>query len=213
MQSIYRTIVEELGYEWNENCGVPGSDIGEWEARTGVSLPEPLREYLLEVGNMAFNSAHNRLYALDDLSIEDGKLVFMEENQDVVQWAIDTADMSEDPLVFQRASGEADELWYPEELECTDFLKLMIYWQTVNGGFEFFALGDASDKVVGKIAKEWERKAVGSGVTCYARKGVVLCVVEGEDDDNIMLAASSEALLEKAIMDLQRLGLGAVSVR
>ncbi len=213
MQSTYRTMVENLGYKWNEDSGVPERDIEAWEAHSGVALPEPLREYLLEVGNMAFNRAHNRLYALDDLSIEDGKLVFMEENQNVVQWAIDTADVSDDPLVFQRASGEDDETWYPEEEPCRAFLELMIYWQTVNGGFEFFAIGDASESVIKKIAREWERKAQGSGVTCYARKGAVLCVIEGDAEENIMLAAASEALLETAIMDLQRLGLGAVSVR
>ncbi len=213
MQSTYRTIVENLGYELNEDSGVPERDVAAWETRNGVELPGPLREYLLEVGNMPFNRAYNRLYALDDLSIEDGKLVFMEENQNVVQWAIDIEDMSGDPLIFQRASGEDDEIWYPEEEQCAAFLELMIYWQTVNGGFDFFAMGNASESVIEKISREWEQKATGSGVTCFARKGVVLCVIEGDADENIMLSASSEALLETAIMDLQRIGLGAVSVR
>ncbi len=213
MQSTYKTIVENLGYEWNDNSGVPERDIEAWEARSGVELPGPLREYLLQVGNMAFNRAYNRLYALDDLSIEDGKLVFMEENQNVVQWAIDTGDMSGDPLVFQRAGGEDDETWYPEEEQCAAFLELMIYWQTVNGGFEFFAMGDAPESVIKKISREWERKATGSGVTCFTRKGAVLCIIDGDTDENLMLSASSEALLETAIMDLQRLGLGAISVR
>jgi hypothetical protein len=212
MQSIYKTIVENLGYELTGTSGIPEHDIAAWEARSGERLPEPLREYLLEVGNMAFHRAYNRLYPLDELEIEDGKLIFMEENQNVVQWAIDLVDISEDPLVFQRASDEDDELWYPEEEGCRDFLELMIYWQTVNGGFEFFAIADAAEPAVKKIAKAWERKATGSGVVCFARRGVVLAVVEGDDDYSIMLAASSEALLEKTMMDLQPLGVGAFNM-
>jgi hypothetical protein len=212
MQSTYKTIVENLGYAPAAISGIPEHDIEAWEKRNGEGLPGPLREYLIEVGNMAFNRAYNRLYPLDELSIEDGKLIFMEENQNVVQWAIDTADISEDPLVFQRSSEEDDELWYPEDLECTAFLELMIYWQTVNGGFEFFAMADASESAIKKIAKAWERRAEGSGVTCFARKGAVLCIVEGDGDDNLMLAAASGALLEKAMMDLQRLGVSAFNV-
>lgn len=213
MQSTYKTIVENLGYELTEHCGIPEADIDAWEARTGEQLPGPLRDYLIAVGNMAFNRAYNHLYPLDELALEDGKLIFMEENQNVVQWAIDTADTSDDPLVFQRAGEEEDALWYPEEEQCTAFLTLMIYWQTVNGGFDFFGVADAPEAVVKKIAKAWDRKAAGSGVTCFARKGVVLCVVEGEDENNIMLAALTEADLEKAIMELQGLGLGPVNVR
>lgn len=212
MQSVYATIVENLGYERSENSGVAERDIAAWEARRGMRLPGPLRAYLLEVGNMAFNRAFNHLYGLDELCIEDGKLIFMEENQNVVQWAVDLADTSDDPLVFQRASGEGDETWYPEDEACQDFLALMIYWQTVNGGFDFFAMGDAPESVIRKIAKTWERKAAGSGVTCFGRRGAVLCVIEGEADDNLMLAALSEADLEKAIMDLQDIGLGAMNV-
>ncbi len=212
MKSTYATIVENLGYERSESSGIPEADIAAWEARSGVPLPGPLREYLRDVGNMAFNRAYNHLYGLDELRVEDGKLIFMEENQDEVQWAVDAADTSDDPLVFQRVSGEGDELWYPEEEGCSAFLALMIYWQTVNGGFDFFAMGDAPESVVKKIAKKWERKAAGSGVACFARRGAVLCVVEGEADDNLILAALTEADLEKAIMDLQDVGLGAVNV-
>jgi hypothetical protein len=201
MQSTFITVVEELGYQRTEKSGVPERDIAAWEKKSGVDLPEGLREYLLAVGNMAFNRAYNKLYTLDELRIEGDKLIFMEEIENVVQWAIDIGDLSDDPLVFQRASGEGDELWYPEEEACTSFLTLMIYWQTVNGGFEFFALGDAREPVIGKIAKEW------------ARKGVVLCVVEGDVDYNVMLAARDDELLEQAMMELQGVGVGAFSVQ
>ena len=212
MQSIYKTLVENLGYAPAQIAGIPEADIEAWEARHGVQLPGPLRAYLAEVGNMAFNRAHNRLYTLDELVIEGDKLIFMEENQNVVQWAVDMRDLSEEALVFQRARGEADDMWYPEELECAAFLELMIYWQTVNGGFECFALGDASEPVIRKLAKEWPRKAAGSGVVCSARKGVVLCIIEGDADYNVMLAGQTEAQLEAAMMELQRLGVGAFSV-
>lgn len=212
MKSEYTTIVEDLGYELPAHPGIPEQDIAAWEARTGETLPGPLREYLLAVGNMPFNRAYNKLYTLDELRIEDGKLIFMVENQNVVHWATDTADTSEDPLVFQQAIDEDDELWYPEEEQCATFLELMIYWQTVNGGFAHFGLGDAAEAVLKKIARDWERKAAGSGVTCYARKGVVVCVVDGETDENVMLAASSEAQLDQAIQDLQALGMGPVNV-
>lgn len=68
------------------------------------------------------NTQHNRLYALRNLSVEGGKLLFMEENQAVVFWGMDLKNLiSRDSEVFQAANAD-DLVWYSEELNFSDWI-------------------------------------------------------------------------------------------
>jgi hypothetical protein len=66
----------------------------------GVRLPEALRAYYLVAGNeRRLNHSFNRLLALEDVFVEAGRLVFMEENQNVVYWGVSGDDAN--PMVEQ----------------------------------------------------------------------------------------------------------------
>jgi hypothetical protein len=65
---------------------------------------------------------HDTLRAPEALEIEDGFLVFMEENENVVDWGIPVPlGVAPDPAVWQRVNGE-EPAWYAEEMTFSEFV-------------------------------------------------------------------------------------------
>lgn len=105
------------------------------EKRLGFSLPSALRDYLRLAGEAKENREHNRLLSPEALVVEDGYLVFMEENQSVVDWGIPLALAGKaDPEVWQRVNGDAPE-WYSENMTFSDFILENLAWQRGVEGF------------------------------------------------------------------------------
>ncbi len=99
------------------------------EQRLQLKLPVALREYYLLAGQLPLNQEHNRLYLADDLRIEDGKLLFMEENQYVVFWGMNVPQLQQpDPEVFQAVNASPLE-WYSQEVSFSEFIIKMWRWQ------------------------------------------------------------------------------------
>ena len=93
-------LAQILQRELGRSDGIPFQDIARCEKRLGTPLPIALREYYAMAGKLDINVEHNRLYTPRQLKNWRGKLVFMEENQNVVFWAVDIDD-SMDPEVLQ----------------------------------------------------------------------------------------------------------------
>jgi hypothetical protein len=110
--------------------GVTGVALKQCERRLGVRLPAALRDYYLLAGRLdRLNRAHNRLFAPDELRVEDGHLWFMEENQAVVHWGMPVKRLSaEDPVVHQRANVD-DARWFSEKMRFSTFLIRTYDWQ------------------------------------------------------------------------------------
>lgn len=96
----------------------------------GHSIPPPLRQYYCSIGKHDFNSAHNRLIPPLELSVEDGHVEFLQENQWVCSWAYSEGASADNPIVYQGCDGQ----WYPEDLKLAEFLELIVYLQCVWGG-------------------------------------------------------------------------------
>ena len=109
--------------------GTEAKKIGAAELRLRLKLPPALRAYYEIAGGLELNTRHNRLYAPQDLIVESGKLVFMEENQAVVFWGMDLRSLKQpDPEVFQAANAK-ELIWYSEELNFSDWIIKMWRWQ------------------------------------------------------------------------------------
>ena len=94
-----------------------------------VRIPNALRGWYLAAGNSRLNSVHNRILPADRLRLLDGRVVFAEENQDVVVWGYDDEDGSDDAMVWQGQPGSsADDptVWYSEERRLSWFLVEML---------------------------------------------------------------------------------------
>ena len=99
------------------------------ERKLKLKIPTALREYYAVAGRLPLNKEHNRLYSPGKLKILAGKLVFMEENQNVVFWGMDLGSLREsDPEVFQ-ANNEESIVWHSEGLAFSDFIIKMWRWQ------------------------------------------------------------------------------------
>jgi hypothetical protein len=99
------------------------------ERRLGLQLPSAMRDFLGLAGLAKENCAHNRLFRPEELCVEDGYLIFMEENQAVVHWGIPVGALKQaDPEVWQRVNGDTAE-WYSEEMPFSRFMLENLAWQ------------------------------------------------------------------------------------
>jgi hypothetical protein len=131
----YQDILERiLERDLSAGDGTSEEALAQAESRLGLRLPVALREYFLISGNADdANRMHNVLFRPDEFIVEDGYLVFMEENQAVVHWGILVDHLHEpDPDVWQRVNG-LEPVWYSEELPFSSFMIENLEWQA---GFE-----------------------------------------------------------------------------
>jgi hypothetical protein len=126
----YRAALEHiLGRELARRDGVPEARLAKAERRLGRPLPSALRDYLALAGLAPETREHNRLYLPEELQVEDGFLVFQEENQAVVHWGVPLRSAKRaDPEVWQRANEDRAE-WYSEEMTLSDFVVKNLAWQ------------------------------------------------------------------------------------
>jgi hypothetical protein len=118
-----------LGRKLKSADGLAAGFLSAAERKLKVKIPTALREYYCVAGRLPLNKEHNRLYSPGKLRILEKKLVFMEENQCVVFWGMDTEALDQDdPEVFQ-TSNEAPVVWYCEELPFSDWIIKMWRWQ------------------------------------------------------------------------------------
>ena len=118
-----------LGRPLVRGDGLGPKQIESSEKRLKIKLPEALKEYYELAGDLPLNKEHNRLYLPKELTVRDGWLIFMEENQAVVFWGMKTSDLgSSDPKVYQ-ASNEPELRWYSERRKLSDFVLKMWRWQ------------------------------------------------------------------------------------
>lgn len=117
--------------------GIPGLECAEADETRRGALPLPLRVFYALVGNLPeFMSSFQRFARPDELRLEDGYLVFAEENQGVCYWGVSIDDPA--AMVYQRANDDRS-AWYAESLELPDFLALLLYYQMAQGGYEHAA--------------------------------------------------------------------------
>lgn len=92
------------------------------ERRLGIVLPQTVAGFYQYVGAAPELQEHDRLRHPEALDIEDGFLVFMEENQTVISWGLPLP-LGEvpDPTVWQRVNSDP-RAWYPEPMTFSEFI-------------------------------------------------------------------------------------------
>jgi hypothetical protein len=158
------------------------------EARLGLGLPGPLRDYYLSVGRHAINRAHDRLMPPDALEVAQGRLVFMEENECVVFWGVGIRSMAADPVVFQTDDLE-DGDWYAET-RCSQFLSVMMCWQAVGGGLPHTGFTEMIDTTEARRAlRSWRSVGRINEMSAFVRDGRVVCLLADDDAAQLHVAA------------------------
>jgi hypothetical protein len=135
---MIKQIAEKLlGRSLTNNDGFDVRIIENAETRLGQEIPKLLKEFYITVGKLdIFMSLFQRFIKPEDLFYEDGKLVFLEENQKVCFWGVDKENKEDNPLVYQVQNID-NAVWYSEEILLSDFLQMIMYGQCAEGGYQF----------------------------------------------------------------------------
>jgi hypothetical protein len=114
------------------DLGQPAERSHELTGPLPTWLPRSLADLYRVTGRHPINHVHHRLFPPDELIRQDGKVVFAEENQQVVVWAFSNSDSTEDPQVWQGqpASEDTNDVtaWYREDETLSDFVVSMWKW-------------------------------------------------------------------------------------
>jgi len=125
-----------LGRDLRASDGISEATLRATERRLRLRLPRSLRHYYRRTGRCdPLNRVHNQLRSPIDLCVDDGFLVFMDENQSVVSWGLRLDRITEeDPVVWQR-NNTPPVAWYSERKRFVAFLRSMFNWYSRHGVF------------------------------------------------------------------------------
>jgi len=134
------------------------------------------------------NRPHNRLLDPSVLQVEDGMVIFYEENQGVAYWAIREVDLHlPDPTVYQGQNTTAGLEWYSENMTVSRWFPVMTYWQIVHGGFQFVGYAAGVEDAEHAVSAHYpfliahadgltRFYGVGSQIVCLAPKAAMAAV-------------------------------------
>jgi hypothetical protein len=128
---LYADFVKNyLHRELKISDGISNEKIVKAEIKLGRKLPKALRDYYQTVGSCCeLNNYHNRIIDLEKVFLENGFLIFAEENEYVVYWGIKTGLPEElNPTVWQIQNKGTSE-YHTEEKSFTEFMTEMFEWQ------------------------------------------------------------------------------------
>ncbi|WP_298544968.1 hypothetical protein [uncultured Aquimarina sp.] len=200
--------------------GMKQSSIFEQEKRLNIKIPATLKELYLTLGNNAlFTDGFHHFAEVAALFVKDNKLVFLQENQSVVYWAVDLTDSK---TVYQTSDQNFDETveWYSEELSLDQFIEMILYVQCVmsdesfhakaKSGFQYFASLDISEyhsnekskNFIDTLENDYKEIIRGNGLRIYWDPETILMYFlnkENQISDMILTCTKDEAVLDKMI--------------
>ncbi|BAT40460.1 hypothetical protein [Escherichia albertii] len=136
-----KTVAENLlGRALVSGDGFELSEIAQVEHNLGLRFPNPLKQFWHLVGRLPmFMSSFEVFLQPSAVFIEDDYLIFQEENQSVCYWGIKSSEIeNSDANVYQYINDDADSPeWYSENISLSAFLKMLMYYQCAQGGYQF----------------------------------------------------------------------------
>lgn len=180
----YRTTFASLGQALKPEHGISSQTLQQIVPE-GIHLPDALRDYYLVAGNeQHFNQSFNRLIAPAKLELEAGRIVFMEENQDVVYWGVPNQSTDADPIVEQGVNVENEPLeWHSEHARCADFLEVMVYWQaSFGGGLKYCVGAPTTLETQARLERDFRLVGVVGELHAYARQDCALSFLKWQED-------------------------------
>lgn len=198
----YAEIFDRFGYSLSGSHGIDDAVLNRTAERLGCSIPEALRTYYVVAGKeKRFNHAFQQFLPPSRWSVTGGHLVFIEENQGVCHWGVSLRSKgARDPAISQGFEEETDEgesmvSWHPENARCSTFIKVLLHYQAVSGGYRFCGGGTAPEDVQKRLKRGWTFVGEVSELWAYSRPNQVVCIMSGGEliDDMILMAGGKTA--------------------
>lgn len=185
------------------------------EKKLGYKLPSALRDFYLAVGKMKlFTDAFEFFAQPKQIYEKAGKLIFLEENQAVLSWAVDIKELGNEVVkVYQSPNigdSENEVVWFAENLSLPDFLEMIMYYQITSAddslqkgtigaypyGFVAYKSDltetDLSDAIEKNLANNWRKVVDYNGVVIHETNDALMLYYTMSDldvdvDDLILL--------------------------
>lgn len=143
-----------------QRYALPEQELAALAARIGTPLPALLLDYYRDFGaHENLNNTHNCLLQPGEIVLSAaGYLVFYEENQGVVQWAMKQTDLQlADPPVWGNYGSEESPDWVLESAALSDFWLLMAVYNGTMGALPYNAnaFGPLDQAVATVVAQNW----------------------------------------------------------
>ena len=198
----YRAAYVSLGLPLLPKHGI-SPEMLELDSLEGLRLPQALLEYYLIAGDEPIlNQSFNRLLAPEQIGLEAGRIVFMEENQQVVYWGVPASSQSDDPnpIVEQGIYVENEPLeWHSEHSTVADFLETALYWQASFGGLKYQVSAAVTPETETQLRSDFRFVGAIGGLKAFARDGCALCLLDWFDDETRIFAGFAKKKLQVAV--------------
>lgn len=199
MKNIIQTAEQLLGRKLNAKDGYTSNEIKQAENTLGLAMPEVLRLFYSSVGKVdILTSSFQQFLPLNELQSDGNKIIFLTENQEVCQWATTTND---DKVWVQYNN---DDGWMAEPVDLLEFIKLIMYYNCAQGGFEFGGMTQYKKSypaILEYVQKKWEKVVQYNGLIIYANQDNLIWHFYTSDktptDDGIFLSCRTEELFDE----------------
>ncbi|MBK8271282.1 MAG: hypothetical protein IPK83_24370 [Planctomycetes bacterium] len=184
---------KSLGFPLNKKCSMDDKVIKAAEKKLGVRFPSVLLDYYRVAGNeTSFNHCFQRLLSPKECFVDQGRLVFMEENQEVVYWGVPaSAKLQDDPPVELGVNGDTVE-WYPEADRCSLFLHVMLCYQGAFGGaMQNCATAKVKASFERSLDSSWRLVGEVNKMRAFVRQGQAMCFLKWGAEWTIFAGAST----------------------
>ena len=125
----FRSLVPQyLDDAWQPEDGLTSRELDEALEVSGVEIPLALREFYLALGGCEdLMEAYYYIWDPEELEIEDGYLLFMEDEEEKYAWGVraDQLDVP-DPIVHRRLNARGT--WKSEEGTFSEYVLDMFEW-------------------------------------------------------------------------------------
>jgi hypothetical protein len=198
--TLYRQAFAVVGYDLSEADELPDTEIVDAEREMGCSVPSALREFYRLAGNARRVINHyDQFLRPHQWSLEDGKVVFLEENQAVVLYAVDATVPAVDPPVVIAANwGDDPYEWHEVCRSCSEFLRVMVHWEgSFGGAMPTGGTAIVDPSIQSTLAAKFQYAGEVNKMRAYGTPGLAICLVEWDDGWRIFVGATEERRLDE----------------
>jgi hypothetical protein len=205
MENSFKQIAEKLlERTLKAEDGIESKEIETVEKILNIKLPNQLRDLYLNVGNLpCFMNSFEIFAKPDELYFEKEKLIFLEENQSVCYWGIDATAENPEVFMFVPVEGETETAIYSENINLSEFLRILMYYQFAQGGCEYCSSIDEMQKINNLLEKNisnWEKVVDHNGLIIFWQNGMLLWYFtdrDGEIQAPLYLSSNSKSKINE----------------
>ncbi|WP_413454750.1 hypothetical protein ACLQ8T_12025 [Glutamicibacter sp. FR1] len=128
LEKFCSLVPKYLEDQWNEADGLSAEELREGLAQSEVPIPFVLEEFYRALGNNEdFMEAYHYFFDPEELEIEDGYLLFLEDEEEKFVWGFKASQLDvPDPIVYRRNNAKGK--WTSEEGTFSEFTLDMFAW-------------------------------------------------------------------------------------